>query len=1080
MIGFVVRRLRGRLPLAAAVLLAALITTTTLTALLAFTRGVGDAGVRQALANPAGRSNTAVVLSGEHPVAARSGDDTAVRGFADGLFGSVPVGVESLARSRSYGLPGTRAPGKEPDLTLLAALDPGRVRLLAGQWPEAVGDRPGRVPVAVPQAALNRLGLTGQPLPAEVRLEDRYGGAPLTVLVTGVYRAAEPDAPYWQLDPLGGREVQVGSFTSYGPLLVHDSAFTAGALVQNSRATLLTPDFRSARASDVARIRPLAPETNTKGPSGLTVTTGLRDFLGALETGQRVARSTLLVGALQLAVLAGAALLLVAHLLTERQEPERILLTARGASRRRLGALSAAEALLLALPSAVLAPLLTPPLLRLTGRYGPLAEAPVETGEAWLLWPVAAGCALSCVLLTTLPALLRGATAAVLRRAGRRAAVVSGAARSGLDLAVVALAVLAYRQLDRYSGSGAGAGGELGVDPVLVAAPTLALCAGTLLVLRLLPFAARLGGRIAARGRGLGPALVGWQLARRPGRATGPVLLLVLSVSSGILALGQHTAWSASQRDQAEFATAGGLRITGSEVAAAGRGGRYAALPGGDRMIPVVRSAHGLPGGTTGELLALDAAAVARRVPLRADLRDGKPMEKLFAPLAADAPGSAGIVLPGRPQRIDLEVSLRASGASGGARLGVLLRDRFGLTYRAPMQTLPENGEGTLSVDVAALAGAPLGAAAEPLSIAGLTLSYGAGTGWLNRPDGRSAVDAEVALRRVSVTETAGGPAVPVQAAAPAWNLVAPVLGTDTPAARLLPADGALLRLRYTGAPMNSYDLSLSAGGPAAAELPGIATRAYLTAVGAEVGDRIPVLLGSATVPVRVTAAVGALPASGDRAVAVDLATAGRLLAATDGQALPGADEWWLPAASASDPAPARAAAELRAGAGSHRVLLREEVAAGLLNDPLSAGPRIALAALALSSAVLAAIGFAASSAAAARQRGRESAVLLALGAPRRGLARAAAAEGLVLVALGTGVGLAVGAAIVHLTVPLMVLTPAAQRPVPAVLVDLPNLRTLLLAAVIAAVPLLSAVLGGRGDRTSRGAAARLRHVEEI
>lgn len=110
MIGFVVRRLRGRLPLAAAVLLTALITTTTLTALLAFTRGVGEAGLRQALTGPAGRASTAVVLTGEHALTARAADDAAVRGYAADLFGSVPVGVENVARSRSYGLPGPRTP----------------------------------------------------------------------------------------------------------------------------------------------------------------------------------------------------------------------------------------------------------------------------------------------------------------------------------------------------------------------------------------------------------------------------------------------------------------------------------------------------------------------------------------------------------------------------------------------------------------------------------------------------------------------------------------------------------------------------------------------------------------------------------------------------------------------------------------------------------------------------------------------------------------------------------------------------------------------------------------------------------
>ncbi|MEU9256206.1 ABC transporter permease, partial [Streptomyces sp. NPDC048270] len=114
------------------------------------------------------------------------------------------------------------------------------------------------------------------------------------------------------------------------------------------------------------------------------------------------------------------------------------------------------------------------------------------------------------------------------------------------------------------------------------------------------------------------------------------------------------------------------------------------------------------------------------------------------------------------------------------------------------------------------------------------------------------------------------------------------------------------------------------------------------------------------------------------------------------------------------------------------------------------------------------------------RERAREFAVLTALGAPRRGLGRTAAAENGVLVGLGTAVGLGLGAAIVHLVVPLVVLTPAARRPVPGVLVDLPTTATLLMAAAIAAVPLLSAVIGGRRNRTARGAADRLRLLEEM
>lgn len=1104
MLGFVVRRLRGRLPLAAAVLLTVLITTTVLTALFAFTRDVGEAGLRQALQGP-GRDRATVVVTTEHPAADRAQDDRAVRGFAGELFGRFPVGVESVARSRAYGLPGARAAGKDADLTLLAAMDRGHARLVAGAWPQAAAGPSGGagqapLPVAVPRAALVRLGLTEAALPAEVRLDDRYGGAPLSVLVTGVYRADDPSAPYWRLDPLGGRELQVNSFTTYGPLLVDDSAFGAGGLPQNSRASLLSPDFATVRTADTEALHGRAAALvngalggGLKPPAGFQAKSELADLLGEVRSGGRVARSTLLVGALQLTVLGAAALLLVAHLLTDRQEPERVVLIARGASRLRLGVLGTASSLLLALPAAVLAPLLAPVLLRLLSGSGPLSGVSPGTSGTWLMWPVAAACALGCVLLTALPAVLRGAGAAALSRAGRRQALVAGAVRSGADLAVVALALLAYQQVARYGGGArepaAGTGG-LGIDPVLVAAPTLALCAGTLLVLRLLPFAARLGGRLAERGRGLGPALVGWQLARRPGRATGPVLLLVLAVSSGVLALGQHTAWTQSQRDQADFATAGGLRISAADLAPPGRNGRYAELPGGDRLVPVVREKQTLPGGRTGQVLALDAAAVARRVPLRADLRDGQSVHELFAPLAADrAPGGAGIELPGRPRRIDLDVSVRtAPGGSPG--LVLVLRDRFGQTFRSPVARLPESGDTTVSVDVDALAGAPLGSAAAPLSVAGFVFSYGmeywgpggpGGNAGPRRPNGSG----ELTVRGLAVSEVPGGAPAPVAVSAPGWVLKGPPSTDNVPAGEVLadaPGGPALLRLAFRGGTQSigGVQLGLLAGPAPAAELPAIATRGYLAAIGAKAGDVVPVPLGSGTVPVRITAAVGSLPVAGDTALAVDLASAGRLLAADTGRELPAPTEWWLPADSAGDPVPAQAAAALRAGSGAQRVELREEVAAGLLDDPLSAGPQSALAALAVACAVLAAIGFAASSAAAGRERGGEFAVLLALGATRRKLARAAAAESAVLVGLGTGAGLALGAAIVHLVVPLMVLTPAAARPVPEVLVDLPAYGTLLMAAAIAAVPLLSAVVAGRRDRSVRGTGNRLRHLEDM
>ncbi|MGW7098712.1 FtsX-like permease family protein [Streptomyces sp. NPDC054838] len=1107
MLGFVVRRLRGRWPLAVAVLLTVLITTTALTALTAFTRGVEEEALRRALTG-AEQARTTVVVTSGRPAASRAKDDESVRAFAGEVFGRLPVTTESVARSRSYGLPGTAASGRDADLTLLAALGREHVRLLAGVWPGPVAAGAGTatepVQVAVPLTTLARLGLAGSALPAPVRLDDRFGGAALTVLVTGVYRATDPDAGYWRLDPLGGREIQSDAFATYGPLLVDDSAFTTGGLLQNYRLTLLTPDLRTVRTSDAEAVR------TATGPAGVALerTTSLRAvtelprLLAELDSGLLVARSTLLVGALQLAVLATAALLLVSHILTTRQEPERVLLTARGASRRRLGVLGAAESLLLALPAAVLAPLLTPPLLRLFGRFGPLGRVHPEIPDTWLVWPVAAGCALACVLLTTLPSALRGASAAVLRRAGSRQALVTGAARSGLDLAVLGLAVLGYQQLSKYRGTGARVpdshGGGFGIDPVLVAAPAFALCGGTLLVLRLLPFAARAGGRLAARGRSLGPALIGWQLARRPGRATGPVLLLVLAVASGILALGQHAAWSGSQHDQADFATAGGLRISGSSMTPMGQGGRYAALPGADRLIPVVRMEQQLPdGGGSADLIAVDAAKVGERVPLRADLRGGHGMRELFAPLAAADPGAPtgsaaagaagaapvpapGVALPGSPRRIDLDVTVRSAG-TGWATVSLLLRDRFGATHGTPSATLPANGDATLPFPLDTLTGAPVGSAAAPLTLAGIRLSY-AGDG------GPAGAGSELSLRRIGVSDTADGGATavaaPDRAEARGWQSARPQGPRTVRAPELSPVPAGatdLMRVRYRGQAGTEEAVNAvlfpAPNAPPPAEVPAVATTRYLRAVGASVGETVPVTLDGATVPVRITAAVDSLPVVGRSALAVDLRTLGRFLVETAGQQPAGPTEWWLPAASAADPVPARAADKLREGARTERVQLREETTVRLLEDPLSAGPQSAPAALAAACAVLAAIGFATSSAAQRRVRGREFSVLLALGSPRRSLALASAAEGGVLIVIGTAVGTGLGVALVHLLAPLIVLTPAAGQPFPPVRVDLPFWQTLLTAAAIAAVPLLSAVLSGpRG----RDIAARLRPVEEM
>ena len=104
---------------------------------------------------------------------------------------------------------------------------------------------------------------------------------------------------------------------------------------------------------------------------------------------------------------------------------------------------------------------------------------------AWLAaLAAAAACALVIMRSWVNAAQSPGLTQA---RRGRRPAIAA-AARSGLDLALVALAVLAGWQLAHYQAPvTVGVDGSIGVDPILVTAPVLGLAAAAVLMLRLLP-----------------------------------------------------------------------------------------------------------------------------------------------------------------------------------------------------------------------------------------------------------------------------------------------------------------------------------------------------------------------------------------------------------------------------------------------------------------------------------------------------------------------------------------------------------------------------------------------------------------
>ncbi|WP_028814484.1 FtsX-like permease family protein [Streptomyces flavidovirens] len=1100
MAGFIFLRVRAHRLLLAAALLSVLLTTAVLATLTAFSGSIGDAGFRHSL-RTRNAAASALLIKGEALTGGHAKADDAVLAGARQAFDGLPVELRGLGRSGPYALPpGLRSSGatdEDPDLTHLASLDRSRVRLTAGVWP-------GRVTGAVADVALPEVvaqELKVKPGRKVFALTDRLGGAALKVRVTGLYRPADRADPYWQLDEQGGRGVSKLAFTTYGPLLADPALMSSGRVSTGHVGWLATADFRTVTTDRIGPLRKAAKSAlahlDAQEPlkGKVTVRTSLPDVLDQSERSLLVSRSTLLIVSLQLVLLAGYALLLVARLLSSERAGETALLRARGGSRQRVTVLAAAEAVLLAAPAGLCAPLLAGPLTRLIAGQGPLSRIGLRlntplTGQLWLVGAaVAAGCAAAVVA----PALGAG------REGGGRARALPGPLRAGADIGLLVIAGVAYWQLDRRaSGSGALSGdreGRLGIDPLLVAAPALALLAGTLPTLRLLPPLARLAERRTARGRGLSAALAGWQLSRRPMRGAGPVLLLVPAVAMGVLAIGQGATWDRSQDDQADFRSGAPVRVLGSGTPQLGQGGVYDALPGVRSAAPAARTGLELSDGRSATVLALDTALAAEGLRLRDDLAEGGDADRVTGALTPAKPGrgSDGVLLPEDTARLALDMTFRSTNLNAGDDLApslrVTLEDRYGVPYQLSMGPLRPGGRPhTYTLDIAGAAGAPEGKPAGPLTLTAIDIDQEL----LDVADARERLTLG-AVR--SLGADGDSREVPLPKGLK-WRAKASIGTTDPllidvmPSIRRLGSSAAApLDITYdTGRPERAagqyadpltVGIRITAAAPEPPLPAAVVTDRFLDSSGAEAGSVLEIPLAGESLKVKITAVVRELPTTGPStrtlaqakdpeteggAVLLDLRAVNQVLAALPNASLP-PTEWWLftePGASGDVASALRERRDLDPA----QIQVRDEIARELHDDPLGAGPQAALIAAAVVAAALAAVGFSVSVAGSLRERSAEFAVLRALGAPRRRLARLHAAEQCLLIGLALLVGLALGTALARTVIPLIVLTEQAARPVPHVLVELPAGPVTALLAGVAAVPLLivAALALRRGD----------------
>ncbi|MEZ0065778.1 hypothetical protein ABIA32_001778 [Streptacidiphilus sp. MAP12-20] len=1146
--GFVLHRLRAHRLLILAAVLTVLLTTAMLAALTGLASGVSDAAARRAL-QVTDRAATPLMMS----VSAKQSANPDLRRVASSItrnaFAGLPVTLRTLSISDSLGLP--YRPGQNvnnQDLTSVADLDRSLTRLTAGRWPSG-GLNHGVLEVAVPQAAVTGVGPAG----TELRVRDRFSDAQLTLRIVGVFAVKDTQDVYWQLDPLGGHGVQPGvgaQETQYGPLLADPAVFAPGGVTQQTVAFEGLADFGQITADRLdALAQSYQDAINAPRPSvasSLQAGSHLPQIVAELDQSILVARSTLLVLALQLVLLAAMTLLLAARLLAEQREAENALLRARGAAPRRIVRLAVIEGLLLALPAAGLAPLLAGPLLRLVDSTGPLRRSGVRLDGPLpaAAWWAAALAALYCAVLVAAPTLARYRTFTETRaRRGRRLSRPD-VLRGGADLALLALAVVGYLQLRHYAdeptGSGAltsGASGTPSIDPVLVTAPALALAAGAVLTLRLVPLISRLGERIATRGRGLPAALTGWQLSRRPQRGAGPVLALALAAAIGTLALGTSSSWDRAQGDQAAFDTGSDLRLTALHSPAFGQGGGVATTPGVVGVIPVQRETVSLDNGSSAELVELDSRSAASGLSLRSDLAidpAGASAARLLAPLAEKPPSAAeaGLEIPGRPRTLSLDIQVRRTASPdptvvpGGNQDSVTLglTDRFGVSWSFSLGDVPFDGAvHRLTIDLAAAAGT--GTPAYPLTLSRVEIN----PAWDQDPCLRDGHRAGIQHFTVLAIHGDAAPVLPPSGIRWARNddwgstnqmtgpsgcfsgkLTVAGVTLSATASRSSPLDVTLQNgIYYPGQstpldPANGIAqytrlvLTPATAEPPAALLPAVVDQRFLATTNTHIGSVLSLPAHLAPCQLVIVGVVSHLPGTGtdaEQGLSGSMLSSGNDMGASVGGTVlvdqrsydrrfeltgdslttssPQPIEWWVTTAPGQEQA---VAAKLRARPDTGLVFVRDEVAASFRQDPIGSGPQAGLFAAVGLAVLLAAVGFGVDASGTVRARGGEFAVLSALGLRRRELARSTAAELALPVLLGVGIGALLGELLTRLVVPLLVLTPRGVRPVPPVLVSVPGLSLALLLAAIAAVPLtVAGLVGLRGGDTAR----RLRRPEE-
>lgn len=1029
---------------------------------------------------------------------------TATRETLEGVVGDVfgdaaTVATESMVLSELYVLP---RPGMVDPLFYLGELDgiEQQTSLVSGAWPLRADE------VAIPDVGAAAVGVG---VGDELHIDGTYQQPDITVTISGIYSITDGESAYWRSDLVAGAGLNprypvpgsAGALQTdaIGPLVVPSGTIEAEGIPALRLALRAVPDFSRTTVEQVgplqarlAQAPDVAPAAIGDVANSVEVATRLDGLIASVTSTMAVTRSTVVVVSLLLFVLAVAALSQAARLLSEARLAERHLMRARGGSDRQLLGLAVGEAAVVAAVTAAASPWLARLIYLVVAQQPEMVAAgmAVDPGVPPLVWVVSTVIGVLFWLVLVAPLLRREGSFHEGEQGKARQRRFSGLQRSGVDIALLVLAGVAYWQLLSYQGPSSGS--ALGVDPVLVAGPALVLLAGAFLAVRLIPAASVLTERLAGRSRGAVVSLAAWEIGRRAQRATAAILLLTLALAVGSFSLSFLSTWRQSQVDQSAFALGAPLRVTTeSSTAVVPQSAEpvirtFGLVAGPDVNFQFTSS----PGGEPAAVLGLTAGA-------RQMLQQGR-LGAEGGDVIADAlsePEPQATLIPLPDDTVGLTATVRITTAEKlegiSARLRALVENENGHQSIIDLGVVPLDGE-----EHAVRGALPEGQLPNGLSIVALQAVVTANDPLLNGATPRT--KAELLLRDLTSVGTpaddapAGSyPARPVEVdPEQRWRATGYGDGSAEHPTAYAP-EGWQLGLGFT-VPLSIASQAVSyveMGWPKVEEVPVVLTAQMAETLDAKVADRLTLIVDGYPVGLFVLAitpavpgggsaaqvgSMGGLPADAATTVVVDEVLLARaLFQAGVGESV--VREWWI------DLAPGEAEAYLPYLAVQYDELSAQSaelLAVQMQQDPLRVATQGALWLVIIGAAVLAAVGFAIHATGSLRSRATEFAQLRAVGLSRRRLVGIIGIESLLLCALGTLFGIALGLVLAYLVGPLIGVSGDGSPAVPSVAVQIPGAQIALLAAELAAVLALVVLVAARVQRVAEPASA-LRSGEE-